>query len=249
MLGAALGHVFDKGLKAQRASDQPFSGRQQEQTQAAFFTALFSIMGHLAKSDGRVSADEIALAEAVMDRMALTPDKRRVAMNLFNEGKRADFPLDQVIDEFNALCGRQRAIKRMFIEILLSAAFADDRLDPAENTVIEYVAKRIGFSAVEYRAAVAMITAARDFFSRHGPRGAGAAPPGPEVVNRDYTVLGIEPGATDDEVKRAYRRLMNQHHPDKLVSKGMPEEMLQVATERTREIRAAYDRIRKIRGM
>lgn len=249
MLGAALGHVFDKGLKAQRTADQPFSGRQQEQTQAAFFTALFSVMGHVAKADGRVSPDEIAVVEAVMARMALTPDKRRVAMHLFSEGKQAEFPLDQVIDDFNALCGRQRAIKRMFLEILLSAAFADNRLDPAENKVIEYVAQRIGFSTVEYRAAVAMMSAAREFFARHGPQGGAAAPPGGQMINQDYAVLGIESSATDDEVKRAYRRLMNQHHPDKLVSKGLPEEMVQVATERTREIRAAYDRIRKIRGM
>lgn len=249
MLGAALGHVFDRGVAGQDAAAHPFSGRNQEQIQAAFFTALFSVMGHVAKADGRVSPDEIAIAEAVMARMALTPDKRRVAMRLFSEGKQAEFPLDQVLDDFNAICGRQRSLKRMFVEILLSAGFADGHLHPSEDKVIQYVAERIGFSTIEYRAAVAMMSAARDYFTgRAGGSRASESPSGP-TLSQDYAILGVDERADNDDVKRAYRRLMNQHHPDKLVSKGMPEEMIQLATERTREIRAAYDRIRKARGV
>jgi len=61
-------------------------------------------------------------------------------------------------------------------------------------------------------------------------------------------VLGVTAQADDDEIKKAYRRLMNQHHPDKLVSKGLPEEMIRLATQKTQEIKAAYERIRQARG-
>ena len=53
--------------------------------------------------------------------------------------------------------------------------------------------------------------------------------------------------ASDADVKKAYRRLMNQHHPDKLVSKGLPEEMMKLANEKTQQIKEAYERIKKSR--
>ena len=61
-------------------------------------------------------------------------------------------------------------------------------------------------------------------------------------------MLNVQPDAGEAEVKRAYRRLMSQHHPDKLVSKGLPEEMVKVATRKTQEIKAAYEKIREARG-
>ena len=63
-----------------------------------------------------------------------------------------------------------------------------------------------------------------------------------------YAVLGVSPHEADADVKRAYRRLMNQHHPDKLVAKGLPEEMMRAATEKTQEIKAAYERVKEARG-
>ena len=63
-------------------------------------------------------------------------------------------------------------------------------------------------------------------------------------IEQAYRALGINSEATDKEVKIAYRRLMNQHHPDKLVARGMPESMISVAEEKTHKIKAAYDRVK-----
>ena len=90
----------------------------------------------------------------------------------------------------------------------------------------------------------AVLRAQRHFRSEAPHRGRQGA-----VLGDAYKALGVEPEATDKEVKTAYRRLMNQHHPDKLVAKGMPESMLEVAKERTREINAAYDLIKERRGI
>ena len=62
-----------------------------------------------------------------------------------------------------------------------------------------------------------------------------------------YRLLGVSDGASDAELKKAYRRLMSQHHPDKLVAKGLPEQMVKDATEKTQQIKAAYELIRKSR--
>jgi DnaJ like chaperone protein len=68
-------------------------------------------------------------------------------------------------------------------------------------------------------------------------------------VSQAYDVLGIDRTASDAEVKKAYRRLMNQHHPDKLIAKGLPEEMIRIATEKTQQIKQAYEQIKTDRGM
>ncbi|KZZ15482.1 hypothetical protein A3751_17250 [Oleiphilus sp. HI0080] len=64
-----------------------------------------------------------------------------------------------------------------------------------------------------------------------------------------YDVLGLEKECSDQELKRAYRRLMSQHHPDKLVAKGLPEEMMKLATEKTQQIKEAYELVKRNRNI
>jgi DnaJ like chaperone protein len=68
-------------------------------------------------------------------------------------------------------------------------------------------------------------------------------------VEAAHAVLNVTPDAADADVKKAYRRLLNQHHPDKLVSRGLPEEMMKVAAHKTHEIKQAYDIVKQARGM
>ena len=121
LLGAALGHQFDSGLKQFDA----LPPGETERTQTAFFAASFSVMGHVAKADGHVSRDEIELARQVMSQMQLNEQQRRLAINLFNEGKAADFPLDAVLAQLRQECHRRATLLQMFLEIQLHAAYAD----------------------------------------------------------------------------------------------------------------------------
>ena len=75
--------------------------------------------------------------------------------------------------------------------------------------------------------------------------------PAPDALSTDdaCALLGVEETCSDAELKRAYRRMMNRHHPDKLAAKGLPEEMMRIATEKTREIKAAYDHLKRVRGL
>lgn len=244
LLGVALGHNFDKGLKALPHAEG-FASGDRERVQLAFFTATFAVMGRVAKADGRVSPEEIRMAEAVMTEMALDEPRRKAAINLFNEGKSPGFDLDGVLEQFRRECHGRSTLIGMFIEIQLQAAYADGSLDPQEDRLLRDICKRLGVSELDYRRLERMVRAQRGASAGAG----GSSGSRPRATLDDaYAVIGVTPEASDAEVKRAYRRLLSQHHPDKLVSKGLPEEMMKVATAKTREIRQAYERIREARG-
>ena len=248
LLGAAIGHQFDAGLKRIAQEGTAWSPGNQERIQTAFFTAVFSVMGHLAKADGRVSEKEIAMARSVMQQMALGSEQQRVAIDLFRDGKRADFPLDDVLEQFRRECHGRRTLVQMFLEILLHAAYADGALHAAEKELLFHVSDRLHFPRHMLEQLDAMVRAQQQFHG-YGRRGYQQAAPKRPSMKAAYTALGVSAGATNAEVKKAYRRLMNQHHPDKLVAKGLPEEMIDVAKEKTQEIQAAYEQIKTARGM
>ena len=243
MIGVALGHNFDKGLAGNLHGQ--FKPGNQERVQTAFFTTLFSVMGHLAKADGRVSQSEIELARDIMQRMALNDSMRQTAIRLFNQGKQPDFILTDVLRQFRQECHGRRNLMRMFVEILIHSAYADGRLDTAERQVLEQVRIELRFSVREFQHIEAVVHNARFF-------GGGGGRPSPETerasLHEAYAVLGVDKTDSDAKIKKAYRRMMNQHHPDKLVAKGLPEEMIKLATEKTQEIRQAYELIKKQRG-
>lgn len=232
LLGAALGSNFDKGLKL----NDSFAPGDQERVQAAFFTACFSIMGHIAKSDGRVSQQEIDAARHIMSQMQLNEQQREAAIRLFNEGKQAGFPFDDVLAEFKRECHRRHNLLQMFIEIQLATAMADGELHDNERRLIMHMADSLGFSAHEIEHLIKLATGARHQHQQQGI-----------TLDEAYAMLDVDSTASDSDIKKAYRRMMSQHHPDKLVSKGLPEEMIRLATEKTQEIRKAYELIQQSR--
>ncbi len=240
LFGAALGHSFDRGLRANLRALPGDDGHatRQERAQAAFFSATFGVMGHISKADGRVSQEEIRLAGSVMDQLGLRGQMRAAARNLFNAGRAPGFPLDDVLTQFRRECRYSLNLARLFVEIQLQAAYADGDVHAAERRILNHIAAVLGLAEGELEQLEAVVRA-------HAAPGRAAHALSAEEA---YAVLGVSAQADDAEVKRAYRRLMNRHHPDKLVSKGLPEEMMQAATEKTRDIKAAYERIKELRS-
>ena len=232
MLGAALGGNFDRGINI---SGQ-FDPGAQERVQAAFFSATFSTMGHIAKADGKVTSDEIASANHIMSQMQLTADQREAAKKLFSEGKNKSFPLDEVLLQFRKECHRRRNLLQIFLEIQIAMAMADGHLHDNEKQLLQHIGEQLGFS----RAQLEQLFRFADSTS-HTPEHKT------QTLDDAYAILGVGKSASDDEIKKAYRRLMSQHHPDKLVSKGLPEEMIKIATEKTQEIRKAYELVKNSR--
>ncbi|MEJ2633515.1 MAG: co-chaperone DjlA [Acidihalobacter sp.] len=250
MLGGVIGHQVDR-KKDQYDTNQARLSDQQSTTQAAFFTATFAVMGHIAKADGRVSEREIEMARNIMQHMQLNDAQRRAAIDLFNQGKSEDFDLEAVLEQLKRVVHRRSTLVQMFLEIQISAALADGMLDYAERALLQHISQRLGFSQLKFQLLFARVAAAMGMAGSVGGQGRA----GPEIdvpqsrVAQAYAVLELEESASNDEVKRAYRRLMSQNHPDKLVSKGLPEEMIQLATEKTQQIKQAYETIREARGI
>jgi DnaJ like chaperone protein len=244
LLGGVLGHNFDRGLKRVLGAGPGAHG--QERRQLAFFTATFAVMGRVAKADGRVSADEIGMARQVMAQMRLSEEQKQAAIKLFNEGKQPDFPLDDVLDQFRSECRGALMLLQMFLEIQILTALADGTLAPAEHKLLLYICERLGVPQRVFEQLVAMVQAQQHY--AHGG-GAGPAQPRGPALKDAYAVLGVSDSVDDDAVKKAYRKLMSQNHPDKLVAKGLPEEMMEMAKRKTQEIQAAYEQVKQSRGM
>ena len=273
VLGAALGHSFDKGMQLQLehdVSEEDLPPGDAERIKMAFFTATFSVMGYIAKADGRVDKSEIALAEALMSQMNLDSELRTAAIKLFNEGKEDSFDAEALVLQFRQECQRRTNLYRMFVEILIQAALADGVMSTDEEAALLKVAAVLGFSEYSFRQLEMLVRfsmgadqaggtgqgygAGEGTGPRAGQRrGAGGrrqSPAGPVrlSVGDAYKALGVTSSDDKATVKRAYRRLMSQHHPDKLVSKGLPEEMIKLATDKTQHIQKAYERIKESKG-
>ena len=234
LLGIAFGHQFDKGL-SQFQDDENVT----EKTQIAFFTATFAVMGRIAKADGRVSESEIGHARRIMAQMNLDSDQETAARKLFSAGKEDDFDLDGVLEQFRLECHRSRNLIQFFLEVQIMTAMSDGELHNSEYELLANIAEKLHFSRAIFEK---LLRLAQGFDSD-----TNSAQSNENKLASAYQVLGLAEDCTDAEIKRAYRRLMNQHHPDKLVARGMPEEMVTLANGKSQEIRQAYDLVRNSR--
>lgn len=245
LIGATLGHQLDKQTEE---AQQRFGPGDQERVQAAFFAATFSVMGHIAKSDGQVSSQEIKHAENVMARMGLDQASRKMAIDLFKQGKSDDFDIDGVLAQFRKESHRRKNLLQMFLEVQIGMAMADGQIGQQEHQVLRYIGQQLGFANFIIEQLIRMVQAQQRFYQySHAGSSQGAHSTNQQAPSADqaYQLLGVK--ASDDKatVKKAYRRLMSQHHPDKLVAKGLPEQMIKMATEKTQEIKAAYELIKQ----
>lgn len=243
LVGIFLGHQLDRTTGSGKigAESGEFKKSEQDQTKASFFAATFSVMGHISKSDGRVSKEEINLAEQVMQQMRLSKEQRISAIEYFNQGKQDDFDLDEMLHEFRQECENKTALIQMFVEIQLQAAYADGVKNIREEQILQHICGVLGYPEVLLAQLESMLFASKRRSQSHDQNSAYVN--SNTALEDAYKIIGVSESASDIEVKKAYRRLMSQNHPDKLISKGLPEEMMEIATNKTQEIQKAYDLI------
>ncbi|MBZ2167489.1 MULTISPECIES: co-chaperone DjlA [Marinobacter] len=238
LIGAALGAVAFNILKDR------LLGKIQN-IQSGFVESVFAVMGALCKADGQVTRDEIQVAEAMFVRFRLNEATKAKAKAAFGRGKSPDFDLDAELAHFLKISGRQPALLQMFLQVQVSAVAADGVIHPAEHAMLVRIARGLGLPESQVDQLEAMLRGS--FGGRAGAGGGSAQRSSSQQLEDAYKVLGVSPSASDDEIKKAYRKLMSENHPDKLAGRGLPETMREMAEERTREISHAYDIIKDAR--
>jgi DnaJ like chaperone protein len=247
LLGLILGHLYDQYIARRREGPRADLAT----VRATFFRIAFSVMGHVAKADGRVSEQDIAAARRIFRQFNLNEADTRAAMEFYTHGKDAEFDLDAALAELAAACRGREEVLRTFLEIQMRAAILGDGLQGASRATLSRVASAIGIGALEF-AHIETVVRLQAFAAGFGGAPGGArpqVPPGRDTLAEAYEVLEVPASASDAEVKRSYRRLMSANHPDKLVARGLPESMLEVAKQKTQAIQAAWERVREARGM
>jgi DnaJ like chaperone protein len=236
LMGAAIGFVLKYVLQAVTRGGLLV-------IQSQFLEAMFAVMGAMCKADGVVTRDEIRVTEEIFVRLRLSPEQKQAAKAAFNRGKAPDFDLDAEVDAFARAARGGGALFQLFLQVQLSAVAADGQIHPAERAMLVRVARRLGLSEADVARLEALLRAAAEGGGSASP----SAPPPQQRLDSAYSALGVTPEASESDIKRAYRKLIRDNHPDKLAAKGLPQGMRELAEQRMREINVAYELIKRAR--
>jgi len=224
--------------------------------QSVFFKTAFTLMGKIAKADGRVSEQEIAHVEQFMTQLNMSANHRKQAIEHFKTGAKANFDIQALIQEFNAATATSPNLKQMLMIYLMRVAVADGQLHQAETSLMHSIAQQLGYSEQAFAQLMAMIQGQDQFAGggygkQYGGQHGSSRTPynSADAISAAYQALGVSKDDSNADIKKAYRRLVREYHPDKLMGQGLPEAMIKEATERSQEIQTAYDLIKKSRGM
>lgn len=244
-IGLLVGHWFDKSYGGAFASRGGFNGfsRDKSEAQGIFRYNTFAVMGHIAKSNGVVTKSHIQQATVFMEQLGLTASQKQEAQAAFRHGKQADFPLLEQLAEFKSAYRSRPDLLLMFLEIQISTAYVDLNLSHAEQKILTQVASALGISSFQLEQMLSRYEAEARFAKNSHNGTADVA----NRLNDAYKILGVSADCSEANLKKAYRKLMAQHHPDKLMSQGLPPELMDMAKQKTQDIQAAYELIRKQR--
>lgn len=238
ILGLIGGSFIDRLLAYGPGGVNPFNAARR---QSVFLETVFILMGKLAKADGRVSESEISHVEQFMQKLRMTREHRLQAIALFKQGTAKDYDIQPQLNQFLAACGYSPDLKQMLLVYLIIMALSDGHMNDAEEELLRAIAGRLGYPPEAFERLLDMVLNQMHFAAG----GVNSA----DALDDAYRALGVSKDSTDEEIKRAYRKLMSQYHPDKLMGQGVPEDMIAVATEQAKEVQIAYDLIKKSRNL
>ncbi|MFC3909167.1 co-chaperone DjlA [Legionella dresdenensis] len=252
LFGILIGNFFDKGLTSHFT--RPHWSYYEEKRQAVrkiFFDTTFTVMGHIAKADGRVTENELDMARQMMREMRLNHEQKALAKRCFNEGKSSDFNLGQTLFQLKLACRDNPELLKLFLDIQYRSAKVDG-LTEKKVQVLNSIFQSLGFAPLNqqnrfyeefaYRSSSSQQRRDNSYNQRN------YQPPPLNTLAQAYAILEVPDTAGKQEVKRAYRRLISRNHPDKLIAQGLPEEMIKLANDKTQKITKAYEQICESKG-
>ena len=217
ILGAIIGSKLGDKEQARPSINQ--------KNQAAFFTALFACFAKIAKADGKVTREEVDKVDHfIKERFKFPPDQRAFAIQVFNHAKDDNNSFRDYASQLSSLLSNNQSALVMFYELLFELSMADGYLDPTEEEILSEAIPIFGLDP--------------DLFKLN-KRKFGAD------ISDAYAVLGVTKDMSYKEIKTAYQRKRKEFHPDTLLSKGLPEELLEKAKDKFIEIQSAFEEIEK----
>lgn len=226
--GAVFGHAFDssgEGYLPQGTGNLSDG----EESQMAFFLGAFSMLAKLAQADGRVSEEEMrSIDHFMVHDLSLDNRSRAVAINIFNAALQSPGTFQEFAQQFYDRFRFQPQLLDLMIDIMLRVSIADGVMSGSEEKLIQSAVRTFNFSDSQYSAVRSRYVS---------------------DVDKYYALLGCSRDDADDHIKRQYRKLVQEYHPDKIASKGLPEEFTKLAEEKFREIQQAYEAVKKERGI
>jgi len=229
--GAAFGHTFVDKKEDQYLKSIP--GRKgglssNEEAQLVFFTAAFSMLAKISKADGRINEEEIQTVERFMARdLQLDPAGRETAKEIFRQAVSSPEPFEAFARQFYTVFRYQPNIIELMVDVLLRVSAADGAIDPSEEELLLSAIGIFQYSRADYARLKSRYVKKNDPY---------------------YAILKCDENASNEEIKKQYRALVREYHPDKIEAKGLPEEFIKLATDKFTEIQEAYEHIRKARG-
>ncbi len=235
LLGAAAGHGLIDRSRGRAALEG--NGADEEQAGVMFALGVIALSAKVAKADGTVTRDEIRTFQRIFP---FDPGERSRIADLYNEARRSTDGFEAYAEQVRGALAAKPELLAEVVDALYAIAAADGELHPTEEGMISRIGAIFGLGDYEMASLRARHAA--------GPgAGAGAAGGGGGGAADAYAVLGVEPGVSDDELRAAHRKLVLTYHPDKLASKGLPEEFMELANDRLAAINAAYETVTKER--
>ncbi len=247
VLGILIGNLFDQGLTEHFTRPHwQYSAEKRAHVQNIFFEAAFSVMGHIAKVDGRVTEAQISMVKRLMTEMRLSQSQRKQAQDYFRKGKEPDFDLRRVLTSLRETTRDNPELLKLFIDLQFQAALIGG-LSLKKQQLLNTILGQMGFAPLHQQHRFYEDFARQKTYHRSTSNDSQSSHTNYQqprsATDHAYGILGINRAASKQDVKRAYRQLISRNHPDKLIAKGLPEAMIKIANEKTQQIRQAYEQI------
>ncbi len=252
IIGLIVGHLYDSGVFNGFLSELGITKHTSSHTTSqVFFDATFSIMGYVAKSDGRVSEQEIAAAREVMSHLGLSTPAKERAMQFFYHGKQPGFDVNAMLTQLRQTCAFRPMLLRTFVEYQVHIAHAEGVMTPQKRAALQTIYTALGLQSFNFHHSEQQSRAQQNYqryYNGYQQQQNQSHYTTRNQLQDAYKILNVTEHADKEDVKKAYRRLMSQNHPDKLVAKGLPPEMIKIANQKTDQIKKAYEMIKSAKG-
>ena len=253
-LGILVGNFFDRGLSEHFSKPHwSFRAEFRKPMRDLFLKTTFSALGYIAKGDGRISPESITSVQTIMHEIELSATQQRSCQFFFNEGKNASFNIDPLLIQFNTAAQTNPELIKLFIQLQYQH-LQQSGLSPGKVKRFNDMLNVLGFAALEKQSYFYDDFIEQHAYHHHRQDKQYRSQQHRSQNNQQstpfdaYAILGITPDTSEKNMRQTYRRLISQHHPDKIIAKGGSEKEVKLANEKTQAIRKAYELICQQKG-